>query len=130
MALESLPALSLSGMGIAFLVTERSLLNVRVSSGFQNALIEEEIALEQGDLSGQVVDGTKAASILHQIAQDDARLEQLVDGLGLGGVLDKAFRSFHGRDTKITAARALASTADTLILDEPFQGLDASLLLG
>ena len=41
-----------------------------VSSGFQNALIEEEIALEQGDLSGQVVDGTKAASILHQIEQD------------------------------------------------------------
>ena len=65
-----------------------------VSSGFQNALIEEEIALEQGDLSGQVVDGTKAASILHQIDQDDARLEQLVDGLSLGGVLDKAFRSF------------------------------------
>ncbi len=100
-----------------------------VSSGFQNALIEEEIALEQGDLSGQVVDGTKAASILHQIAQDDARLEQLVDGLSLGGVLDKAFRSLStGETRKLLLARALASTADTLILDEPFQGLDAESL--
>ena len=100
-----------------------------VSSGFQNALIEEEIALEQGDLSGQVVDGTKAASILHQIDQDAARLDQLVDGLNLGGVLDKAFRSLStGETRKLLLARALASTADTLILDEPFQGLDAESL--
>ena len=52
-------------------------------------------------------------------------------GLSLGGVLDKAFRSLStGETRKLLLARALASTADTLILDEPFQGLDAESLLG
>ena len=97
-----------------------------VSSRFQAELIERETALERGDLSDQVFTGTPAGTILRELDPEEARLSFLIEGLSIGHLLDHGFRTLStGETRKLLLARALASRAEVLLLDEPLQGLDA-----
>jgi len=54
---------------------------------------------------------------------------ELVEKFGLSHLLDRAFRKLStGETRKVMLIRALSSKPDLLILDEPFDGLDADTL--
>ena len=60
---------------------------------------------------------------------DPALAAELVGKFGLEPLLDRAFRKLStGETRKLLMVRALASRPDLLVLDEPFDGLDASAL--
>jgi sodium transport system ATP-binding protein len=55
----------------------------------------------------------------------DARVDRLVDLLGLAGVADRRTQGFsQGERMKTAIARALVHDPDTILLDEPTNGLD------
>ena len=60
---------------------------------------------------------------------DPVLAAELVGKFGLEPLLDRAFRKLStGETRKLLLVRALASAPDLLVLDEPFDGLDASAL--
>ena len=60
---------------------------------------------------------------------DPALAAELIGKFGLEPLLDRAFRKLStGETRKLLMVRALASRPDLLVLDEPFDGLDASAL--
>ena len=55
----------------------------------------------------------------------DARIDALVDTLGLGEVVDRRTQGFsQGEKMKVAIARALVHDPHTVLLDEPTNGLD------
>jgi len=55
-------------------------------------------------------------------------IAQIADRLGIGGMLDdRPARLSGGQAHRVALGRLLASRCDTLLLDEPYTGLDASL---
>ena len=60
---------------------------------------------------------------------DTALAHELIAGFGLEPLLDRAFRKLStGETRKLLLVRALASRPQLLVLDEPFDGLDAASL--
>src|SRR5205085_6326240 len=66
-----------------------------------------------------------AGTILPEDGADLARVDELLAGVGAGGLATRQFASCsEGERARILLARALATDAELLVLDEPAAGLD------
>ena len=98
-----------------------------VSYEAQSELIEAERRKDDADIMDVISEGTPVTEILHEGCQDTELAAQLVEQFGLTGLLDRAFRKLSTGETRnVLLVWALTSKPDLLILDEPFDGLDAS----
>ena len=102
-----------------------------VSYEVQAELVEAERRKDDADLLDVISEGTPVREMLlgtgdGGAAGDPALAAELARAFGLEPLLDRAFRKLStGETRKLLLARALASEPDLLVLDEPFDGLDA-----
>ncbi len=97
-----------------------------VSVESQRELIERERKRDDSDLTDEVFEGTSVREILLELSVDETVLWSLVGRFELEAFLNRAFRTLStGETRKVLIMRALASNPDILILDGPFDGLDA-----
>jgi molybdate transport system ATP-binding protein len=97
-----------------------------VSLEAQAVLIERERLRDDSDLTDEVSAGTLVREILAEICEDQALLSRLIEILKISPLLERGFRQLSsGEIQKVLLTRALTSKPDLLILDEPFEGLDA-----
>ncbi|MBU2966015.1 molybdate ABC transporter ATP-binding protein ModF [Amphritea sp. 2_MG-2023] len=100
-----------------------------VSFEAQAELIERERKKDDADIMDVIAEGTPVHEILHEGDRNPALIQQLVTMFKLESLLERAFRKLStGESRKVMLIRALASEPDLLILDEPFDGLDAHTL--
>jgi molybdate transport system ATP-binding protein len=97
-----------------------------VSLEAQAALIERERLRDDSDITDEVSQGTPAGEMLDEVSKDPALQAKLIDLFRLGALLDRGFRKLSsGESRKILYTRALTSKPGMLIIDGPFEGLDA-----
>ncbi len=97
-----------------------------VSYEAQGELIEAERRKDDADIMDVISEGTPVTEILHEGCCDPELAGQLIEQFGLSALLDRAFRKLStGETRKVMLVRALTSNPDLLVLDEPFDGLDA-----
>jgi len=97
-----------------------------VSYEAQGELIEAERRKDDADILDVISEGTPVHEMLRATSKDDRLLEQLTGQFGLTPLLHRAFRKLStGETRKVLLVRALTSKPDLLVLDEPFDGLDA-----
>ena len=97
-----------------------------VSYEAQGELIEAERRKDDADILDVISEGTPVHEMLEAVCKDDQLAAQLIDQFGLTPLLDRAFRKLStGETRKVLLVRALTSKPDLLVLDEPFDGLDA-----
>ncbi len=98
-----------------------------VSFEAQQQLIEAERKKDDADLLDVISDGTPVQEILDETCDDKDLQIQLIEAFGFNHLLDRSFRKLStGETRKVLLIRALASQPDLLVLDEPFEGLDAN----
>jgi len=74
-----------------------------------------------------ISEGTPVGEIIDQASVDKALATDLVHKFGLEHLLERSFRKLStGETRKVMLIRALSSEPDLLVLDEPFDGLDAN----
>lgn len=96
----------------------------------QAELIEAELKKDDADLLDVVAVGTPVRDLLNQTCSDQALQQRLIGAFNFEGLLDRGFRKLSsGESRKLMLIRALTSQAQLLILDEPFEGLDAGSCL-
>jgi molybdate transport system ATP-binding protein len=96
----------------------------------QAELIEAELKKDDADLLDVVSIGTPVRELLDQTCSDQVLQQRLIEAFNLEGLLDRGFRKLSsGESRKLMLIRALTSRAQLLILDEPFEGLDANSCL-
>ena len=97
-----------------------------VSLQSQAELIERERLRDDSDITDKVYDGTPVRALLDEVSEDSALLKQLIGLFRLDALMKRGFRKLStGETRKILFARALTSKPSMLILDGPFEGLDA-----
>ncbi len=97
-----------------------------VSFETQAALIEAERKKDDADLLDVISEGTPVQEMLDQTCADKDLQRQLIKAFKLEPLLDRGFRKLSSGETrKVMLVRALTSNPELLILDEPFEGLDA-----
>lgn len=100
-----------------------------VSFEAQAELIAAELKKDDADIMDVISEGTPVREMLYDDCADQPLAEDLVAKFGLEKLLDRAFRKLStGESRKVMLIRALASKPDLLVLDEPFDGLDANTL--
>ena len=100
-----------------------------VSFEAQAELIEAERKKDDADILDVVSLGTPVREILYADCADPELASELVGKFGLEGLLERSFRKLStGESRKVMLIRALASKPQLLLLDEPFDGLDADTL--
>jgi len=98
-----------------------------VSFEAQAALIEAERKKDDADLLDVISAGTPVQELLDQTCVNRELQEQLIEAFNFEHLLDRGFRKLSSGETrKVLLVRAFASDAQILILDEPFEGLDAA----
>ena len=97
-----------------------------VSLESQAALIERERLRDDSDISDKISQGTPAGEMLYEVSKDPELLAKLIRMFRLEPLLDRGFRRLSSGETrKLLFTRALTSKPDMLIVDGPFEGLDA-----
>ncbi|MDH3901873.1 MAG: molybdate ABC transporter ATP-binding protein ModF [Xanthomonadales bacterium] len=97
-----------------------------VSLESQAELIERERLRDDSDITDKVNPGTPVRNMLDEVCKDPELLEQLITLFRLDSLLDRGFRKLSSGETrKVLFTRALISQPDMLIVDGPFEGLDA-----
>lgn len=97
-----------------------------VSLESQAALIERERLRDDSDITDKVSQGTPAREMLEEVCKDTELLAKLIRLFRLEALLDRGFRKLSSGETrKLLFTRALTSKPDMLIVDGPFEGLDA-----
>ena len=100
-----------------------------VSFEAQAELIAQELKKDDADIMDVISVGTPVKEMIFDYCADQELAAQLVEKFGLTSLLDRAFRKLStGETRKVMLIRALANNPDLLILDEPFDGLDADTL--
>jgi len=98
-----------------------------VSYEAQGELIAFELKKDDADIMDVISEGTPVHEIISAVSRDDALAEQLVEQFGLSDLMMRSFRKLStGETRKVMLIRALTSKPDLLVLDEPFDGLDAN----
>ena len=96
-----------------------------VSLEEQARLIAREQSRDDSDITDEVNQGTLVRDMIAEVATGE-HVETLIDTFGVRKLLDRGFRKLStGETRRILFIRALASEPDLLLLDEPFEGLDA-----
>ena len=97
-----------------------------VSLESQAALIERERLRDDSDITDQVSSGTPAREMLDESSVDPDLLAKLIRLFRLEALLERGFRKLStGETRKLLLTRALTSKPALLIIDGPFEGLDA-----
>ncbi len=97
-----------------------------VSLESQAALIERERLRDDSDITDKVYDGTPVREMLDEVSIDPGLLARLTSLFSLETLLDRGFRKLStGETRKLLITRALTSKPELLIIDGPFEGLDA-----
>ncbi len=100
-----------------------------VSFEAQAELIAAERRKDDADIMDVITEGTPVQEIIDAVTTDPDTANQLIEQLGLTPLLDRAFRKLStGETRKVMLIRALSCKPQLLILDEPFEGLDAKSL--
>ena len=100
-----------------------------VSFEAQAELIAKELKKDDADIMDVIAIGTPVQEMIFENCADPELAAELVEKFGLSHLLDRAFRQLStGETRKVMLIRALSSKPDLLILDEPFDGLDADTL--
>ncbi len=98
-----------------------------VSFEAQAELIEQERKKDDADILDVIPEGTPVQDLLAVPGHDPAVLARLVAAFGFGALLGRGFRKLStGETRKLLLIRALACQPELLVLDEPFEGLDAA----
>ncbi|ASJ72702.1 molybdate ABC transporter ATP-binding protein ModF [Granulosicoccus antarcticus] len=98
-----------------------------VSYEAQGELIEAERRKDDADIMDVISEGTPVKEILFDGCMDHDLAAQLIEQFGLTALLERAFRKLStGESRKVLLVRALTCKPELLILDEPFDGLDAA----
>ncbi len=97
-----------------------------VSYEAQGELIAAELRKDDADIMDVISEGTPVHEIIDAVCLDAPLASTLVKQFGLSSLLDRSFRKLStGETRKVMLIRALTSKPDLLVLDEPFDGLDA-----
>jgi molybdate transport system ATP-binding protein len=97
-----------------------------VSLEAQAALIERERLRDDSDITDKISQGTPVSEMLDEVSKDPGLLARLITLFRLDSLLERGFRKLSSGETrKVIFTRALTSKADMLIVDGPFEGLDA-----
>ncbi len=97
-----------------------------VSLESQAALIERERLRDDSDITDKISDGTPVSEMLDEASIDPGLLAKLTTLFGLEALLDRGFRKLStGETRKVLITRALTRKPELLIIDGPFEGLDA-----
>jgi len=97
-----------------------------VSLEAQAALIERERLRDDSDLTDVISQGTPAREILDEVCRDPRLQAELIALFRLEGLLDRGLCKLSSGETrKLLLIRALTSKPGMLIIDGPYEGLDA-----
>lgn len=97
-----------------------------VSLEAQAELIERERLRDDSDITDKISEGTPVQELLDEVSVDPQLLARLIEVLRLSPLLRRGFRKLStGETRKVLITRALTSQPDLLVLDDPFEGLDA-----
>lgn len=100
-----------------------------VSFEVQKELIARELKKDDADIMDVISEGTPVSEMIFDYVADAELAQQLVEKFGLSHLLDRAFRKLStGETRKLMLIRELSNKPDLLVLDEPFDGLDADTL--
>lgn len=100
-----------------------------VSFEAQAELIAQELKKDDADILDVISEGTPVREMIFDTCADPELAEDLVKKFGIAGLLDRAFRKLStGETRKVMLIRALTNNPQLLVLDEPFDGLDADAL--
>jgi molybdate transport system ATP-binding protein len=100
-----------------------------VSFEAQAELIAKELKKDDADIMDVISVGTPVREMIFDDCADPELAQILIEKFGLITLLDRAFRKLStGETRKVMLIRALSNKPDLLILDEPFDGLDADTL--
>lgn len=95
-----------------------------VSFEAQRALVEAERRADESDITDEVSIGTTVRTLLEDC--DQVALQPFLTSFKLEDKLDRGFRQLStGETRKVLLAQALYSGAELIVLDEPYEGLDA-----
>ena len=97
-----------------------------ISYEAQGELIAAELRKDDADIMDVISEGTPVHEIIDAVSLDKLLANQLIEQFGLTHLLDRSFRKLStGETRKVMLIRALSSQPELLVLDEPFDGLDA-----
>ncbi|MFT6152981.1 MAG: molybdate transport system ATP-binding protein [Bermanella sp.] len=98
-----------------------------VSFDEQQRLINRENARDDSDITNKVFEGTPVNELLLEINSEQSVIDLWVSVFNIQHILTKGFRKLStGESRKVILIRALLQPHDLLVLDEPFDGLDAN----
>ncbi|MFT5593948.1 MAG: molybdate transport system ATP-binding protein [Oceanicoccus sp.] len=98
-----------------------------VSFDAQQQLITREQERDDSDITNEVWQGTPVFELLYEVSDDQNQIDHWVAVFNISHILEKGFRKLStGESRKVILIRALLQTDTLLVLDEPFDGLDAS----
>lgn len=98
-----------------------------VSFEVQQQLIDREQERDDSDITNQVWQGTPVKDLLFEVSSDEQLIEHWVNAFAISHLLEKGFRKLStGETRKVILIRALLQPDHLLVLDEPFDGLDAN----
>lgn len=97
----------------------------QVSLVEQQRLLDQELAKNDTDFMDKIDHGSSVYSLIYQQCEDPELTNRLIEELDLSALKSSGFRMLStGETRRLMLARALATTPDFLVLDEPYAGLD------
>jgi len=98
-----------------------------VSFEAQAALIAAERKKDDADILDVISAGTPVQEMLDETCENLALQQELIAAFNFAPLLNQGFRKLSsGESRKLMLIRALSQDVDLLILDEPFEGMDAA----